>query len=201
MLRRRSCQLRPRPAGTPDSCTAQTCYASFSVDLWMLHGYKNMPGCYASFNVDLWLLHECKNRSGQILNLHTHRYAQSTRKISWTDVPRVYYNAQVIYVSGSRVCSCSSRRLPAVSRILSLHTLPSRQQGTWKLSWTDYASRRNHAQAISVVSYRHNRERHSLRRTNNLHNPIRRPKSTPTNYAPECFTQTVAYRKCSREPR
>ena len=103
-----------------------------------------------------------KNRPGQILNLHTHRYAQSTRKISWTDLPRVYHNAQVIYVSGSRVCSCSSRRLPAISRILSLHTLPSRQQGTWKVSWTDYASRRNHAQAISVVSYRHTEPRTAL---------------------------------------
>ena len=111
--------------------------------------------CYASFSVDLWLLHGCKNRPGQILNLQTHRYAQSTPKISWTDLPRVYHNAQVFYVSGSRVCSCSSRRLPAISRILILHTLPSRQQGTWKVFWTDYASRRNHAQAISVVSYTH----------------------------------------------
>ena len=153
MLRRRSCQLRPRPAGTRLRCTAQTCYASFSVDLKLLHGCKNRPGCYASFSVDLWLLHGRKNRPGQ--NLHTHRYAQSTRKISWTDLPRVYHNTQVIYVSGSRVCSFSSIRLPAISRILSLHTLPSRQQGTWKLSWTDYASRRNHAQAISVVSYTH----------------------------------------------
>ena len=91
-------------------CTAQTCYASFSVDLWLMHG--------------------CRKKPGQILNLHTHRYAQSTRKISWTDLPRVYHNAQVIYVSGSRVCSCSSSRLPAMSRILSLHTLRSRQQGT-----------------------------------------------------------------------
>ena len=122
---------------------------------------QNRP-CYASFSVDLWLLHGCKNRPGQILNLHTHRYAQSTRKISWTDLPRVYHNAQVIYVSGSRVCSCSSRRLPAISRIISLHTLPSRQQGTWKISWTDYASRRNHAQAISVVSYRHTEPRTAL---------------------------------------
>ena len=142
MLRRRSCQLRPRPAGTRVRCTALTCYASFSVDLWLLHG--------------------CKNRPGQIFNLHTHRYAQSTRKISWTDVPRVYHNAQVIYVSKSRVCSCSSRRLPAISRILSLHKLPSWQQGTWKVSWTDYPSRRNHAQAISVVSYRHTEPRTAL---------------------------------------
>ena len=37
------------------------------------------------------------------------------------------------------------------------------------------------------VTETRNRERHSLRRTNNLHSPIRRPKSTPRNYAPECF--------------
>ena len=162
MLRRRSCQLRPRPAGTRVMCTALTCYASFSVDLPPLYGCKSRPGCYASFSVDLWLLHGCKNRPGQILNLHTHRYAQRTRKIYWTDLPGGYHNAQVISVSGSRVCSCSSRRLPAISRILSPHTLPSRQQGTWKVSWTDYASRRNHAQAISVVSYRHTEPRTAL---------------------------------------
>ena len=89
----------------------------------------------------------------------------STRKISWTDLPRVYHNAQVylayttmrrqIYVSGSRTCSGSNRRLLASSRILSLHRLRSRQLGTWKISWIDYASRENHAQAISVASYRH----------------------------------------------
>ena len=35
----------------------------------------------------------CKdaNRSGQILSLHTHRLKTSTRKISWTDLPRVYH--------------------------------------------------------------------------------------------------------------
>ena len=127
----------------------------------------------------------------------------STREISWTDLSRVYHNAQVylactttrrqIYVSGSRRYSGSSRRLPANSRILSLHTLPSRQLGAWEISWTDYASRENHAQAISVATYRHkeHRERCAARRTNNLHNPIRRPKSTPRSCAPECFTQTV----------
>ena len=137
----------------------------------------------------------------------------NTRKISWTDLPRVYNNARVylaytttrrqIYVSGSRRCAGSSRRIPASSRLLSLHTLPSRQLGTWEISWIDYPSRENHAQAISVASYRHkqHRERCAARRTNNLHNPIRRPKSTPRICAPECFTQTVAYRKCSREPR
>ena len=137
----------------------------------------------------------------------------STRKVSWTDLPRVYHNAQVylaytttrrqIYVSESRRCSGSSRRLPATSRILSLHTLPSRQLGTWEISWIDYASRENHAQAISVASCRHkeNRERCAARRTNNLHNPIRQPKSMPRSCAPECFIQRVAYRKCSREPR
>ena len=128
-----------------------------------------------------------QNRPGQILNLHTHRYAQSTRNISWTDLPRVYHNAQVVYVSGSRVCSCSSRRLPAIGRILSLHTLPSRQQGTRKVSWTDEGTTRRRFRWL--VTDTRNRERHSLRRTNNLHNPIRRPKSTPRNYAPECFTQ------------
>ena len=137
----------------------------------------------------------------------------STRKISWTDLPRVYHNAQAylaytttrrqIYVSGSRRCSGSSRRLPASSRILSLQTLPSPQLGTWEISWIDYTSRENHAQAISVASYRHKeqRERCAARRTNNLHNPIRRSKSTPRSCAPVFFTQTVAYRKCSREPR
>ena len=137
----------------------------------------------------------------------------STRKMYWTNLPRVYHNAQVylaytttrrqIYVSGSRRCSGSSRRLPASSRILSLHTLPSRQLGMWEISWIDYASRENHVQVISVASYRHKepRERRAARRTNNLHNPIRRPKSMPKSCAPECFTQTVAYRKCSREPR
>jgi len=32
---------------------------------------------------------------------------------------------------------------------------------------------------LEVSYYTQNRERHSARRTNNLHNPIRRPKSTP----------------------
>ena len=137
----------------------------------------------------------------------------STRKISWTDLPRVYPHAQVylaytttrrqIYVSGSRKCSGSSRRLLASSRILSLHTLPSRQLGTWEISWIDHHSRDNHAQAISVASYRdkEHRERCATRRTNNLHNPIRRPKSTPRSCASEYCTTTVAYRKCSRESR
>ena len=40
MLRRRSSQLRPRPAGTRVRCTAETCYASCSVDVWLLHGCK-----------------------------------------------------------------------------------------------------------------------------------------------------------------
>jgi len=35
---RRSCYLRPRPAGTRVRCTAQTCYASFSIDLWLQRG-------------------------------------------------------------------------------------------------------------------------------------------------------------------
>ena len=62
----------------------------------------------------------------------------------------------------------------------------------WKISWTDYASRKNSAQAIflEVSYYTQNRERHSARRTNNLHNPICRPKSTPRSYAPECFTHS-----------
>ena len=42
----------------------------------------------------------------------------------------------------ARVSSCSSGRLPASSRILNLHTRPSRQQGMWKVFWTDYASPR-----------------------------------------------------------
>ena len=42
----------------------------------------------------------------------------------------------------ARVSSCSSGRLPASSRILNLHTRPSRQQGMGKVSWTDCASRR-----------------------------------------------------------
>ena len=42
----------------------------------------------------------------------------------------------------ARVSSCRGGRLPASSRILNLHTRPSRQQGMWKMSWTDYASRR-----------------------------------------------------------
>ena len=46
------------------------------------------------------------------------------------------------------VSSCSSGRLPASSRILNLNTRPSRQQGMWKVSWTDYASRRISLQAI-----------------------------------------------------
>ena len=136
----------------------------------------------------------------------------STRKISWTDLPRVYHNAQVylaytttrrqFYVSGPRRYSGSSRRLPASSRIISLHSPPSRHLGTWERSWIDYASRENHAQAISVASYRHKerRQRCAARRTNNLHNPIRRPKSTPRSCAPECFTQTVTYRKCRYIP-
>ena len=164
MLRRRSSQIRPRPAGTRVRCTAETCYASCSVDLWLLHG--------------------CKQARSDPQPTHA-RAKTSTRKISWTDLPRVYNNAQVylaytttrrqIYVSGSRVCSGSSRRLPASSRILSLHTLPSRQLGTWEIFWIDYASRENHAQAISVTSCRHteHRERRAARRTNNLHNPIR----------------------------
>ena len=159
--------------------------------------------CYAFCSVDFWLLHGCKQAWSDPQPTHAPIKKPAQRKISWTDQPRVYHNAQVYlaytttrrqnYVSGSRRCSGSSRRLPASSRTLSLHTLPSRQLGMWEISWIDYASRENHAQGISVASYRHeeHRERCAARRTNNLHNSIRRPKSTPRSCAPECFTQTV----------
>ena len=110
------------------------------------------------------MLHGFKQAWSDPQPTHAPIKKQHEEHISWTDLPRVYHNAQVylaytttrrqIYVSGSRRCCGSSRRLPASSRILSLHTLPSRQFGTWEVSWIDYASRENHAQAISVAGYR-----------------------------------------------
>ena len=46
-----------------------------------------------------------------------------------------------------------------------------------------------------VCYYTKNRERHSARRTNHLHSPIRRPKSTPRRYVPECFTHSSSVPK------
>ena len=189
MLRQRSSQLRPRPSSDAVLRLATR-----------LAVYRRLAASRMQTGLSRSSAHTRTDKK------------TSTRKISWTDSSRVYHNAQVyhaytttrrqIYVSESRRCSGSSRRLPASSRILSLHTLQSRHLGTWGTSWIDYASRENHPQAILFASYRQekHRDRSAARRSNNLHNPIRRPKSTPS-CAPECFTQTVAYRKCRREPR
>ena len=137
----------------------------------------------------------------------------STRKISWTDLTRVYYHAQVylaytttrrqFHLSGSCRCSGSSRRLPASSRILSLHTLTSRQLGTWKISWIDYASRENHAQAISVANYdTENTESDAPRAEITFCTTLFADRNQRLEVVlPNALHKTVAYRKCSRELR
>ena len=101
---RRSCYLRPRPAGTRVRCTAQTCYASFSIDLRLQRGAsqliltnkrtklarerslalpdgKHVQGlCYISFSVNLRLQ---RGASQPILTQQTHQ-TTSTQKESGT---------------------------------------------------------------------------------------------------------------------
>ena len=63
----------PVPADTRVRCTAKRCYASFSVDLRLLHG--------------------CKQAGSD--PQPTHAPIKHGRKVSRTALPRVYYNAQV----------------------------------------------------------------------------------------------------------
>ena len=179
MLRRWNSQLRPRPAGTRVRCTAETCYTSCSVKVLLAHRCKHACSDPQPTHAPI----SQNQHEEDILDRPTSSIPQRA------GTPRVYYNAQA---NVRERCSGSSGRLPASSRILSLHTLPSRQLVTSEISWIDYPSRENQAQAILFVSYRHKEhlKRCAARRTNNLHNPICRPKSTPRSCAPECFTRT-----------
>ena len=142
VLRWQSSQLRPRPSGTRGQ---MHCW-----DLLRVLQRRRSAAARLQTGLVRFSAYTCTDKKTR------------TRKISWTGLPHVYHNAQVylaytttrrqIYVSGSRRCSGSSRRLPTSSRILSLHTLPSRQLGKWEIPWIDYASRENHAQAISPVT-------------------------------------------------
>ena len=74
---------------------------------------------------------------------------------------------------------------------------------TWKISWTDYASRKNYAQAIFWKSV-------TTRRTEN-DTPHAEPTTCTTLFAdrnqrlevmpPNALHTAVAYRMCSRKPR
>ena len=65
-----------------------------------------------------------------------------TRKISWSDLPRVYHaqaNSRELKLSADGYQPVESYPQPTHATKLAL--------STWKISWTDYASRKNYAQA------------------------------------------------------
>ena len=98
-------------------------------------------------------------------------------------------------MSGSRVVA-AARRLQLLVVSSTYIRSQAGQLSAREMFWTDYASRKPRAGDFGSQLYTQD-PRHGapLAEPNYLHNPIRRPKSTPRSYAPECFIQTVAYRK------
>ena len=141
---------------------------------------------YTAVSVGLWLLQRCKQAWSDLQPTHAPiKKPAHGRYLGQAYL--AYTMCRQIHVSWS----CSSRRLSACEVVSSTYT--RYQAGTQHVE--DILDRLRLAKTLRAgdfldVSYNtQNRERHSARRTNNLHNPIPRPKSTPRSYAPECFTQ------------
>ena len=151
----------------------------------------------------MWLLQRCKQARSDLQP--THAPIKKTAHGRYLGQAYLAYTTRMqIHVSSS----CSSRRLLVCEVVSSTYT--RYQAGTQHVE--DILDRlrlaKNYAQAIfflgGEVSYHtQNRERHSARRANNLHNPTlfadrnQRLNVTP----PNALHTAVAYRMCSRKPR